>query len=220
MKKLIYLLTLLIFANSCSKAKIDKFEEVYEIEMIGNWSATTHPIDFPSNAHFSPLVALSHVAGLDVIGEGLSATEGIKSMAETGNTEQLIKEFIKFQNQNYSIDTAVGKSFSSPGSTKVQIGVKRGYHTVSIFSMLAPSPDWFVAATTSLLDAEDGNWYDKVTVKAKVYDAGTDSGTTFTSANLVTEPKETIHELTTGPLTNGTDSVRNIVTFIFTRVKK
>jgi len=216
---IIYLFIASFFINACSKKKVDKFQEVYDVEMIGNWNNSTHPLDFPTDAHFSSMVGLSHLADLDVIGEGLLATEGIKSMAETGKTKEIIKEFIKFQNQTYSLDTIVGKSFNSPGKAKTQIGVKRGYHTVTVFSMLAPSPDWFVAASTNLIDPVDGKWYDKVIVHAKVYDAGTDNGLTYKAIDEATNPPESIQELNYGPLTNNTDSVRNVVTFIFTRLK-
>ena len=221
MKKIF--ITFLIFSllvSSCSKAKIDNYQEVYEIEMIGTWTSATHPTNYPSNAHFSPMVGLSHVAGLDVIKEGLTATEGIKKMAETGETETLENEFLILHNQTYSLDKVVGKSFSSPGSNKVEIGVERGRHIVSVFSMIAPSPDWFVAVSTSLIDPSDGKWYDEVIVHATAYDAGTDSGVDFNSENLATNTIMGIHKINTGPLAEGTDSVKSLAKFIFRRVKK
>lgn len=205
--------------QGCKKKKTDIYQEVYEVEMLGIWSASTHPTDFPSNAHFSPMVGLSHVTGLDVIRVGLSPTEGVKSMAETGKTDLLDKEFLKLHNQTYSLDRMIGKSFTSPGNNKAQIGVERGKHQVTILSMIAPSPDWFVAVTTSLLDPSDNEWYDEVIVHASVYDAGTDSGLSFKSADLPTDTIEGIHRITTGPLTEGMDTVKNIASFIFRRVK-
>lgn len=216
---IIYTLLTVFLISACDKDKKDIFEEVYEIEMIGQWNESSHSIDFPNNAHFSPFVGLSHLAGLDVIGEGLIATEGIKQMAETGSTNEIIKEFIQFKKQNYSEDTVVAQGFASPGRTSAQIGVKRGYHNVTLFSMIAPSPDWFVAAKVELIDPVDGKWYDKVTVHAKTYDSGTDSGITFTSENEETIPADSIFEIKTNPLASGTDSVRNIASFVFTRVK-
>jgi len=215
-----YFIIALLFFAACSKSKTDLYQEVYTVEMIGTWSETTHPTDFPENAHFSPMIGLSHIEGLDVISEGLTATEGIKSMAETGKTDTLDKEFLKFHNQTYSLDRVIGEGFSSPGSKKVEIGVERGRHKVSFFSMIAPSPDWFVAVSTSLIDPVDGKWYDVVTVHATSYDAGTDSGTSFTSTNAETLPVEGVHEIINGPLTEGADSVINMVKFVFTRVVK
>lgn len=207
------------FASACTKDKLNIYEEVYDVEFIGTWSETTHPTDFPSGAHFSPVAAISHVEGLELINVGLSATEGVKSMAETGSTDALEEEFDDYRSLTYALDKATGESFDSPGSYTFQIGVERGRHTVTVFSMIAPSPDWFVAATTSLLDPTDGLWYDEVTVYPSSYDAGTDSGLSFTSVDSITTPQEAISFLNTGPLTEGTDTVQNMAKIIFRRVK-
>ena len=195
------------------------YEEVYEVEFVSLWSQATHPTDYPSGAHFSPMAVLSHAAGLDLIGVGLLATDGVKNMTETGSTEQLEKEFDDYRVLTYALDKEFGKSFDVPGSDKIQIGVERGRHNVTVFSMIAPSPDWFVAASTSLVDPIDGLWYDEVTVYATTYDAGTDSGSGFASENEATDPKEAVRIINTGPLTEGTDSVQNMAKFIFRRIK-
>lgn len=213
------LFLLILLSLSCKKDKINIYEEVYEVEFVGTWSAATHPTDFPAGAHFSPMTALSHVAGLDLINLGLLATEGVQNMAETGDNKQLLKEFEDYRSLQYGLDKAEGKSFDSPGNDKIQIGVERGRHNVTVFSMIAPSPDWFVAATTNLVDPKDGLWYDEVVVFANAYDAGTDSGLSFTAENSITEPKEAIKFINSGPLTEGTDSVQGMAKFIFRRIK-
>jgi len=217
----LFTIILVFTINSCSKAKIDNYQEVYEVELVGTWSSATHPTDFPSNAHFSPMIGLSHLESLEVLAEGLSASKGVQSMAETGNTDLLEKEFDKFHNQTYSLDKMIGEGFVSPGKSKiVQIGVERGRHVVSVFSMIAPSPDWFVAASVNLIDPKDGKFYDEVSVNAIAYDAGTDGGLTFTSENLASVPVEGIHRIQSGPLAEGSDTVRNIAKFIFRRIER
>lgn len=218
-KQIIVLMISSLLFTACKKDKKNIYEEVYEVEISGTWSQSSHPTDFPSDAHFSPIAAISHVDGLDLINVGLSATEGVKNMAETGNTDELEKEFDDYRNLTYALDKEIGESFDSPGSYSFQIGVERGRHNVTLFSMIAPSPDWFIAASTSLLDPIDGFWYDKVTVYPSSYDAGTDSGTTFTSANNATTPQEAISFLKAGPLTEGTDTVQNMAKIIFRRIK-
>ena len=90
--------------------------------------------------------------------------------------------------------------------------VDRDFPLVTVVSMLAPSPDWFVGvAGLSLL--EDGDWVDERVATLFAYDAGTDSGTTYTSPNADTSPPEPIHRIATGPLGNG----RPVGTFTFTR---
>lgn len=220
MKKQIILLFVssLIFV-ACTKDKTKIFAEVYEVELSGTWSEATHPTAFPSNAHFSPVAAISHLDGLDLINVGLSATAGVQYMAETGNTDSLEKEFDDYRNLTYALDKVLGESFDSPGTYTFEIGVERGRHNVTLFSMIAPSPDWFIAATTSLLDPADGLWYDEVTVYPSSYDAGTDSGLSFASADTATSPQEAVSFLNTGPLTEGTDTVQNMAKIIFRRIK-
>jgi len=61
--------------------------------------------------------------------------------------------------------------------------------------MVAPSPDWFVGVAGLLL-IEDGQWVESKTILLKVYDAGTDSGRGFTSADIDTVPRGLIQKLT------------------------
>lgn len=220
MKNFGFGLLLLIFLSSCKKDKLDRFSVVYEVEFISTWSASTHPTDFPSNAHFSPFMATSHLSSASLFFEGLDASDGLKDMAETGNTDKLEEELQVMINLGQSLDKVKGNSFDSPGnSSKFQLGMKAGYQNVTVVSMIASSPDWFVAATTSLLDPVDGLWYDEVIAHAVSYDAGTDSGTTFTSGNQATNPVAPISYLDIGPLTEGQDTVINMGYFKFTRIK-
>ncbi|MGB1315269.1 MAG: spondin domain-containing protein [Chitinophagales bacterium] len=219
MKNTFFLFIIIILFSNCKKDKVNIFNEVYDVEFVGLWSAASHPEDYPSGAHFSPIVAYSHKASLNAIGFGLSATEGVQSMAETGNTDALVKEIEDFRALNIALDKAVGTTINATESTTVQVGVESGKHTVTVFSMIAPSPDWFVAASTSLLDSDDGLWYDYVEVSAQVFDAGTDSAKTFSAANMPNDPKEAVKLITNGPLTNGSDSIVTMAKFIFRRVK-
>jgi hypothetical protein len=57
--------------------------------------------------------------------------------------------------------------------------------------MIAPSPDWFIGVN-SLTLFENGSFVEEKTVILYAYDAGTDSGTTYTSPDLPTEPPEPI----------------------------
>lgn len=68
--------------------------------------------------------------------------------------------------------------------------------------MLAPSPDWYVAVVNQNL-LENGEFVDEKTVDALTYDAGTDSGLTYTSSNEPTNPKVPIFVINTPPIGNG-----------------
>ena len=72
---------------------------------------------------------------------------------------------------------------------------------VTVVSMLAPSPDWFVGVSGLDLRAGD-HWVQQLVVPLVVYDAGTDSGSNFTSSNSPTFPRQPIAELTGFPVEN------------------
>jgi len=81
--------------------------------------------------------------------------------------------------------------------------------------MLAPSPDWFVGVHgLSLLD--NGGWIESQTVSLDVYDAGTDDGVDFNSADIDNQ-NGTITRITDGPLSNN-GSVAPVGTFRFERI--
>lgn len=220
MNKLIIVVLTLLGLSACKKDKLDLFSVVYEVEFVSPWSAATHPTDFPSNPHFSPFVAVSHLSSSRLFIEGLNASEGVKNVAETGSTAKIMEELDFFVNTGEGVDVIEGNSFDSPGNSDVfQLGFREGYSSVTAISMIAPSPDWFVSATTSLLDQTDGLWYDEVIAYSIAYDSGTDSGTSFTSPNNPTNPVESISYLDKGPLTEGQDTVLNMGYFKFTRIK-
>ncbi|XP_029805582.1 spondin-2 [Suricata suricatta] len=66
---------------------------------------------------------------------------------------------------------------------------------VSFVVRIVPSPDWFVGVDS--LDLCDGDrWRERVEVDLYPYDAGTDSGFTFSSPNFATIPQDTVTEIT------------------------
>nr|XP_003411396.1 spondin-2 [Loxodonta africana] len=66
---------------------------------------------------------------------------------------------------------------------------------VSFVVRIVPSPDWFVGID-SLDLCEGDRWKDQVSLDLFPYDAGTDSGFTFSSPNFATIPQDTVTEIT------------------------
>jgi len=58
--------------------------------------------------------------------------------------------------------------------------------------MLAPSPDWFVGVNGAMLLGDDGVFIDTLTIDLLLYDAGTDNGQEYNSADEDTQPKSPI----------------------------
>ena len=84
----------------------------------------------------------------------------------------------------------------SPGEKIIEITVKDRYSMVSLISVLAPSPDWFVGIDSLDLCGSDGMWRDDVMMDLKPWDAGTDSGENFNSDNMKTMPYDLISRIT------------------------
>ena len=82
--------------------------------------------------------------------------------------------------------------------------------------MIAPSPDWFVGVD-SLNLYEDGAFVDEKTVVLYAYDAGTDSGTTYTSPDDPTDPAVPIFKIEGYPFFYE-DELVSLGTFTFTKV--
>lgn len=219
MKYLTLLVLPILFLTSCRDDTLNDFDVVYEMEFNANWNGSDHPTDFPGNAHFSPPVVVSHTSDTEIFTTGLSASPALKFLAETGGTGDMEDELQVLVNLALAFDQNTGARINSPGSKKVSIGVTQGYSTVTVLSMIAPSPDWFVSATTNLIDSADGLWFDEVIVDVRSYDSGTDSGVTFGSGDLVSDPVEPITAITDGPLVEGGSTVVNMGQFIFRRVK-
>lgn len=68
------------------------------------------------------------------------------------------------------------------------------YLQLSFIVRIVPSPDWFVGVDS--VDLCDGDhWKDNVSLELFPYDAGTDSGFTFSSPNFETIPQDKITQV-------------------------
>ena len=193
----------------------DEFAE-YTITFTATWSAETHPLDFPPTPHFSPITGAYHNEEAVFWEEGGLATPGIKEVAETGRRDLFTEEVLAAVDSGGAYLLLWGGGISiSPGSVTIAFTAHRDYHYATLVSMLAPSPDWFVGVSGMNL-FEFGNWLDERTVDLYVHDAGTDSGETFTAANLPTPVPEMIGKLE-GYAFGAEDTLKPVGTFTFTR---
>jgi hypothetical protein len=189
----------------------------YRLTFESTWTAATHPLDFPSAAHFSALVGGTHSSAVSFWREGELATNGIRDMAERGRTSPLDDEIDAAVRAGRAGAVSIGGQIAtSPGLVSLEFDIRQRHPLVTFVSMVAPSPDWFVGVNGLAL-FENGRWVDERRVALVPWDAGTDSGTTFTSADLETQPRAPIARIVTSPLSpNG--QVRALGTFTFTRL--
>lgn len=120
-------------------------------------------------------------------------------MAETGSKSPLTGEV--------DVEITAGAAYNrisgggigvSPGRVSARFTMNSSHPRVSLVSMIAPSLDWFVGVADLDLFRQ-GAWLGEVVVELWPYDAGTDSGPNFTSANADTNPPELIRQITGFP---------------------
>lgn len=178
-------LTSLVRPSTCSAASL---AAQYEVRFDATWSAATHPLNFPPNPHWSPLVGGTHDESVQFWAAGELASLGIKDMAERGLTAPLAAEVQAAIDSGSAGAILLGGGISvSPGSISFTFTISQPMPLVTLVSMVAPSPDWFAGVNGLPLFVNDA-WVDSITVPLQAFDAGTDSGTNYTSANQATVP--------------------------------
>jgi spondin N len=172
----------------------------YRVTFQATWSATTHPTNFPGGPHFSGLIGATHGPGASFWADGGTASAGIRNVAETGGKSPLTSEIESAIATGTAYSEISGGGINpSPGTVSVEFEIHSSQPLVTLVSMIAPSPDWFVGVYDFSL-REEGEWTSEVTAALPAYDAGTDSGSTYTSANQPTEPQAPIAQITSSPL--------------------
>ncbi len=181
-----------------ARAKADE-TAVYQVTFTSTWSATTHPHpqnDFPANAHWSPLIGAVHNSNITLWAAGALASAGIEQMAETGDTAALRNEITAAGSSAYATLTGSGLGTASGLVSLAPFTATKEFPLVTLVTMIAPSPDWFAGVDNlSLLDT-NGNWQDQVVVTLYPYDAGSDDGADYTSADSEPNPHQVIANYT------------------------
>lgn len=189
---------------------------VYTLTFESTWSAETHPVGFPEFPHFSGLIGATHNESVVVWAPGALSSPGIQNMAETGSKRPLQDELATKSAAGSVRRIVSGGGISrSPGQVQVTFTMTREFPLVSVVSMIAPSPDWFVGVRGLSL-CVDGAWADSQGVDLFAYDAGTDSGVDYGSPNEASIPHLPIYPLTEPPFKVG-DAVPPLGTFTFVR---
>lgn len=212
----LFLLLGLIGWSSQQVAAQTSSPTTYTVTFAATWSEATHPADFPRNPHFSPLVGATHNSEVVFWELGQIASAGMEQMAETGLTGSLRNEVETALQNGYVGSFLLDRGLSpSPGALSFTFEITPEYPRITLVSMIAPSPDWFVGV--SGLDLlENGQWRDRVEVELFAYDAGTDSGAGYTAQNADTDPAEAITRIEAAPFVVN-DNLTSVGTFTFVR---
>lgn len=193
--------TLLAVAWSLPAGAAEETAE-YRVVFTSTWSSATHPISYPPGAHYSPLIGTTHDGSVRLWQEGALATAGIERMAEGGMSSPFDAEVGAAVASGQAREFLSAPGLRSPGTISMDFTIEANKPRVTLVAMIAPSPDWFIGVE-SLSLIENGEWVQGKEIVLYPWDAGTDSGTTYTSANQDTRPQQPIGRLVTGPLGNG-----------------
>ncbi|KAI6230471.1 F-spondin [Aphelenchoides fujianensis] len=176
-------------------------EANYDVEFVGIWSKETHPKDYPSLehlTHFTDWLGASHSRRYTMWRAGDIATDGLKEIAEWGNTYAGEGEMKGNASEIRTIVKMKGLWYPEvQGRTSGRFHVNRYHHFASMAAMFGPSPDWFVGITGINLCLPDCSWVEERAFDLLPWDAGSDNGHTYMSPNSPAEPRVPIQRLTT-----------------------
>ncbi|KRY14142.1 Spondin-1 [Trichinella patagoniensis] len=204
---------------ACDEAK-------YEVTFEGLWSKNTHPKDYPSCkfiyqcccqqlqkftftviiisapvehlTHFSDIIGASHSPRYTMWTYDGYASDGLKELAEWGNTQKYEQEIREQTSEVRTILKARGLWFPDvQGTTRAMFHVDKYHHLVSLASMLGPSPDWVVGVSMMDLCLKNCSWINEKSLFLYPWDAGVDGGITYMSPNSPSIPREPIKPITT-----------------------
>lgn len=190
MKKLLSaIFTCLILTSTLSAQSTATYSFTFE----STWSQGTHPIDWPgASAHYSGIFGGTHNSSGVYWTPGQAASLGVKLVAEAGSGGTFRNEVASSPHSDKGL--GLPGIALSPGQITHLFDVDENFSLVTLISMIAPSPDWFVGV--SGLDLHPGSeWESEVVVDLIAWDSGTDSGTTYRSPNQTTTPTSVITRL-------------------------
>ena len=171
-------------------------EATYSVTFQGAWTTTVTSGGVPSGAHFTTLIGGVHNAGVTFLREGGMASAGVEFMAELGGTSTLAAEVRAAEPNALSVLQGSGGSIGPTGSSTINpVTLTTDHPRVTLLSMVAQSPDWFVGVSgLPLLDAQ-GDWLSSRSLNLYPWDAGTEEGTEFSLSNPATAPQGVITSL-------------------------
>lgn len=216
-------MTLLVACNSSSTPT----DATYKVTFNSTFSETTHPTmappgvfspTNPQGLHFSPIVGAAHNSQIILWENGQTASAGIEQVAETGKPTGVMDEATAAMGSGVNTVIVAGGGSPTPGMQEVSFTTNSDFPQVSLVTMIAPSPDWF-AGVSGVNLISNGAFIDTLIVDMLAYDAGTDNGTSYLSANSDTQPRGTIQGLLTDPVDSSftSEAARKIGTLTFVK---
>ena len=161
----------------------------YTMTFEGLWTADDiTDTSLPGSAHFTQVIGATHNSDTTIWASGGVASAGVEDVAELGFVGTLVSEIGR--NANAGAIVRAGSSNNAPTGTVTGTFTATATHPlVSVLSMIAPSPDWFVGVSN--LNLYDNGWRNRA-VELYPYDAGTEGGSGWSLFNAATIPQGVI----------------------------
>ena len=158
----------------------------------GDWSRR-----FPRDATFGSVAFATHESTVSYFNAGEAASAGLKAFAETGSTDLLVEEFAA-QTHDSNVYPKKTEGTFPQGATAAQTfefhRASLGQDHLTFVASFSESPDWFVGARNIEL-RPGGVWIEELEVDLFAWDAGTDSGADWDSADSATNPSANVTSL-------------------------
>ncbi|XP_067858897.1 spondin-2-like [Heptranchias perlo] len=169
----------------------------YSLRFLAEWNILSFPKQFPTHrppAQWSMLFGCVHNYDFTLWAEGVMASSGVRMFVEDGKHKILLEE------ANATMGAVQSWFHANPimageGNSSTVFTVTPTHPLVSFLVRIIPSPDWFLGANSINL-CENNKWKESYTLDLFPWDAGTDSGFTFSSPNFATDPQETMFQIT------------------------
>jgi Spondin_N len=173
---------------------------VYSCSMTNLWTSERHPALYPTGpAHWTRPLLTSHNSNFEMWSPGTLASEAAEDLAEFGSTIAL-RGLIE-----NSTDTGMfvqGSDFDTDDVTTTSqtfddLTFMPGFSLLSTMTMVAPSPDWFTGIYNfDAINQATGTYYDSFIIDTYPWDAGTETGSTYTISNPAEVQHVPIFQLT------------------------
>lgn len=216
LRNLLILAAFICISSSCAEvtAVNPTGDATYRLTFQGIWTQNDHGT-VPGNAHFTTIIGMTHNSSVTLFAPLSPASAGVEEVAETGGTSTLSDEIDVILNAGNAFSKVVVAVSTGPtGSGSAEFTVSEDRPFLSVISMIAPSPDWFVGIRDFELHDNDV-WVDDVTFNIGMYDSGTEDGDQFSLDNPETSPRGVItvlDETNASSLSNGTTGIEPIAT--------
>lgn len=194
-------------------------QATYRVTFTPTFTEEAFPTDYPANPTFSPIIAVVHASNRTVFNKGQAASAGLKEFAETGDGGALVTELSSqgTEDEQFFLVTQASSAGGATESQSVNVTVTPEKTRISVITSLNPSPDWFLGVNGFDIVLDANSLVSEETFSLNVLDAGTDSGTTYTSPDNPTSPAGTITVVNTPPITDASGLGASIGTITITR---